>query len=242
MKTISLFLLLALPLCINAQSLGGSLLYGGTSGEFSKFLKSAGGLNLEYSSLIPSSKTSMNYGFDISYLVYGYVNERSSIRTKDGYMDVDKSRTNSIAKLHGFLRAMGPDKIIRPYVEMIFGCSMFSSTSSVTEHYSGEELSSNWDKNNWAWSVGAGGGVLVKAFEPKTLNYLIDCVYIDLRYRYLAGSRTSYLREQDITVDNDGKIVFSPTRSKTDMYLISMGVQVQLNLGGEQIGNEVEEK
>lgn len=232
MKRILVFLILVL--CTNyvqAQSLGISLVGASTSGEFRDYVSGAGGITIDFSSWADPTKTSMVFGGDIGYYIYGYKSEPVDLYLSNGdIVYATEERTNSIVSLHGFLRVLGPETQVRPYAEMVFGGSLFSTSTSVKNRYSDNEISSDWNKATLAWSVGAGAGCMIRIYTPETPGK-VNSVYLDLRIRYLAGSRTSYLTEKGIAYDRSARaIVFTPSRSTTDMFYYHLGVQIPLNL------------
>jgi len=56
----------------------------------------------------------------------------------------------------------------------------------------------------------------------------MGAIYLDLKGRYLFGSETTYLKEGDMQVIN-GNVVYTPSKSKTDMITAHIGVRVALN-------------
>jgi hypothetical protein len=214
---------------LQAQSLGISLVGASSTGEFRNYVNGAGGITLDFSSPADPTKTAMVFGGDIGYYIYGYKSDQVDLYLSNGdIVYATEERTNSIVSLHGFLRVVAPEQLFRPYAEMVFGGSLFSTSTSVKNRYSDNEISSDWNKATLAWSVGAGAGCMIRIYTPETPGK-INAVYLDLRVRYLAGSRTSYLTQQGMVFDPYvGHVVFTPSRSTTDMFYYHLGVQIPL--------------
>jgi hypothetical protein len=231
-RLIFLFAFVLLSSALYSQSGGIAFTGASTTGEFSQYVNGAGGLTIDFSSFADPAKTTMVYGLDAGFFIYGYKSDRVELLMSDGtVIDATRERTNSIITLHGFLRVIGPEKFIRPYAEMVFGGSLFSTSSSVKDYYTNDEITSRWDKATMAWNVGVGGGLMSKVYTPPEPAFF-SSVYLDLRIRYLAGSRTSYLTEKDIVIDPaTARAIFTPSRSKTDMFTFSLGVQVPFTFG-----------
>ncbi len=210
------------------QMVGGAFSGAATTGEFNRYVKNAAGLTADFTFYAPPQVTSMTFGFDVGYYVYDYSNQTSSFVTSRGSrFDAKETRTSSIATFHAILRAMGPDRAVRPYAEMCFGGAFLSTSTTISNYMTDEEISSNWDHSSWAWNAGAGAGLMIRVFQPDVKSS-IGSIYLDLRARYLAGSRTDYLRKEDINLDSYGNVVYAPSRSKTDMMVFSLGVQVSI--------------
>lgn len=224
-KFLFTIIILTQAVCFS-QSVGGALGVVATTGEFNTYVKNAAGFTADFSFYTPPNSTSMTFGFDVGYFIYDYTSQTSTFYSGNGFsFDAKEERTSSIVTFHGFLRAIGPEKSFRPYADMIFGGALFTTSSSVKNYVTNEELSSNWDHSSWAWNAGVGGGLMISVYKPDVKSF-IGTIYLDLRARYLVGSRTSYLRKEDIKVDQYGTVYFFPSKSKTDMMLFSVGVEV----------------
>ncbi len=207
-----------------AQSAGLNLTLAIPQGEFKEKVDNVGfGLSGNINFLAPKPKSPFGIGLNMGYIIYGSESrtEPLSSNIPDVFVNVD--RTNSLLNFHLLFTIGLPTGRIRPYAEGLFGGSYIYTTTSVKSQGTGEEFASSTNFDDWAWSYGAGGGLLVLlSGDPNTDQ---NTIYLDLKGRYLFGSEAEYLKQGSVRIQN-GQVYYDVSRSKTDLLTIHAGVLI----------------
>jgi hypothetical protein len=207
-----------------AQSAGLNLTLAIPQGEFKEKVDNVGfGLSGHINFLAPKPKSPFGIGLNMGYIIYGSESrtEPLSSNIPDVFVNVD--RTNSLLNFHLLFTIGLPTGRIRPYAEGLFGGSYIYTTTSVKSQGTGEEFASSTNFDDWAWSYGAGGGLLVLlSGDPNTDQ---NTIYLDLKGRYLFGSEAEYLKQGSVRIQN-GQVYYDVSRSKTDLLTIHAGVLI----------------
>lgn len=207
-----------------AQSAGLNLTLAIPQGEFKEKVDNVGfGLSGHINFLAPKPKSPFGIGLNMGYIIYGSESrtEPLSSNIPDVFVNVD--RTNSLLNFHLLFTIGLPTGRIRPYAEGLFGGSYIYTTTSVKSQGTGEEFASSTNFDDWAWSYGAGGGLLVLlSGDPNTDQ---NTIYLDLKGRYLFGSEAEYLKQGSVRIQN-GQVYYDVNRSKTDLLTIHAGVLI----------------
>lgn len=108
----------------------------------------------------------------------------------------------------------------------MFGGSYLYTETSVSGQYNSDNIASTTNYDDWAWSYGVGGGILILlSGDPVTEE---GAVYLDLKGRYLFGSEAEYLKEGSVEIIG-GQVRYYPSQSKTDLLTLHAGVKIALN-------------
>jgi len=196
-------------------------------GEFGEEVDNLGyGLSGEFLFLSPKPKSPFGIGLNLGYYVYGRETSSEPWSHTIPWVTLDVEKTNSLLNLHVLFEIGFPTGQIRPYVQGLFGGEYLYTQTSVSGQNDQEAIASTTNYDDWAWSYGAGGGILILlGGDPVTE---MGAIYLDLKGRYLFGSEAEYLKEGGMEVVN-GNIVYHPSKSKTDMLTIHVGVRAALN-------------
>ena len=234
--------LLAKPAPANAQDgeaadvppvviTGIGILGGFPTGEFGENVKNPGiGLSGNVGYIIP--RTPAVIGLDLGYMIYGRERrtEQFSLTIPDVLVDVVTE--NNIFSMNAFLRLMtGTTAPLRFYVEGVVGFHyLFTSTTIEIEdlpRLSGEEIASSTNLDDFAFTRGVGGGVLIEVWgigEDRTpQNRTVRSVSLDIRMRYHDGAEADYLKRGDI-VRRSGTAELNITKSTTDLITAHLGI------------------
>jgi hypothetical protein len=215
-----LFVLFSMSLY--AQQAGVSFTLGFPMDEFKDNLKRVGfGGNAEVL-LFQQGPASM--GLNIGYLNYGSETRRERFSTTIPDVTVDVNRTNNILNFHLLFQIAPPLMTVTPYAEGLFGGSYLFTETTIDSRDENVASSTNFD--DFAWSYGAGGGLLFHIYSDPTAE--VSNIYLDLKVRYLFGSEAEYLKEGSVYFE-DGFAKYEVEKSKTDMLTFSLGVSVSLN-------------
>lgn len=226
LTVLSLLLLFLFSNKLSAQQAGINLSLALPQGEFGEQVDNLGfGLSGEFMFLSPKPRAPFGIGLNLGYYVYG--NESRSepmYNIPEVFLRVD--RTNNLVNFHVVFELGLPTGRIRPYVQGLFGGQYLFTETSVKNENNNEEFASSNNYEDWAWSYGAGGGIsILLSGDPVTE---MGAIYLDLKGRYLFGSRAEYLEEGSVEVIGQ-QVTYHPSKSKTDMLTIHAGVRIALN-------------
>lgn len=217
-----LLIIIASFTCLNAQQAGFFLTMGFPTGEFKDNLDRIG-VGIEGEALFFRTGPAQ-MGIHFGYLNYGSETrrERFSTTIPDVFVDVD--RTNNIVNFHllfNIAPSFGP---VTPYAEGLFGGSYIFTETKIDSW--DDEVASTTNFDDWAWSYGAGAGVLIHLFSNPFEGSAE--LLLDLKVRYLYGTEAEYLKEGSVRLVN-GYAYYDVEKSKTDMITASLGVTIRLN-------------
>lgn len=160
---------------------------------------------------------------DGGFVVYGSEERPVMLsETIGGRITVDLTTSNNIFYLGAGPQLVVPSRSVRPYLSGQAGFAYFSTTSSLRPH-NGETFATTNNFDDWAFTYGGGTGLYI----PLNRRGRVP-VNLDLGLRYRHTGEVDYLREGSIRDLPDGTIAFDPTRSETDIFNLSIGVQVGL--------------
>ena len=206
-----------------AQTLGGSFMLGSPQGEFRDNVDRLGyGIQIHGTIWTPGKLHPFTDGLNLGYLVYG---EESSSRPlsntiPDVFVDVD--RTNSLVNFHLLFQVAPFTGTWRPYAEGLFGGAYIFTKTSVESEWSNENVFETTNFDDFTWSYGAGGGLLIQILRDEGE---LAALFLDLKARYVFGTNAQYLREGDIVVNPaNGSVTYYVSESQTDLLTFHIGV------------------
>lgn len=203
-------------------------------GEFKEHLDRPGiGGNLDVTFWSPSKELPFSFGVDLEYLIYGYNSAVEPINSVYSNSLIDVSRTNSILKFHSLFRIDPLKSKIRPYGELLFGGSYLSTSTSLTT-LSGEDIDSETNFDDWAWSYGGGAGILIDLISMDDPGENAPgSLLLNIMVRYLKGTEAEYLLDDSINITSGG-IEYEVSKSKTDLLSFHLGVILAFNTIGSE--------
>jgi len=171
----------------------------------------------------PSYRTPVKFGIELGIQEKARANQYFSGYSYGYYSDFQVSATSDIFSLMFVARIQSSEPhFIKPFADFTAGWNVFFSTVSVDElsYYSTYSPSySNSSKANWAFAVGAAGGIDI------SLNRR-DAIGLELKVAYLLGSYTNYLT--DPYIDGSGNVSFQQNSSKTNMLIPQAGIRITI--------------
>ena len=210
-----------------AQSGGLNFTLAFPQGEFKDNVDRLGfGGSLQFLFFDPKPGMPVSFGLNVGYINYGSESrqEQFSYKIPDVFVDVD--RTNNLVNFHLLFQIISPTGTFRPYAEGLFGGSyIFTETSIKSRDY--DEVASSTNFDDFAWSYGAGGGLIILLTE--NVGDEVGSIFLDLKARYLFGSEAEYLKEGSVSVQG-GRVAYEVSKSKTDLLQIHLGVVAYFNL------------
>ena len=200
------------------------------AGEFGKNVTNPGiGVSGNVGFMIP--RTPAVIGLDLGYLIYGHERrtEQFSLTIPDVLVGVVTE--NNILSMNAFLRLQTRDGPLRFYVEGLVGFHYLFTSTTIEDlpSFSGEQIASSTNLDDFAFTKGVGGGVLIELWngrESRTpQNRTMRSVSLDVRLRYLDGSEADYLKRGDI-VRREGAAELNVTKSTTELTTAYLGLAV----------------
>lgn len=219
-STIFLFLLFAAS-ANYAQTLSGSFMLGLPQGEFKKNVDKLGyGLQVQGTLSTPGTFSPFTIGASLGYMIYGSESRKVPLSVYVPDITVDVDRSYNLANFH-LLALISPlPGPIKPYIEGLVGGSYIFTTTEVKGENNNEDFASSTNFDDFAFSYGFGGGVLINLVPGLGVG---PDIYLDLKARYLLGSESEYLTEGSVEVTN-GSVIYHPKKSATDLLSIHIGV------------------
>lgn len=224
------FCLLTIGLIQKAEAqvdIGINGMLGLPKGEFKENVGNLGGGFTGHILWSPSPKMPFSVGLNLGFLIYGSESrwEPFSYTIPDVTVQVDRS--NNILNFHLLFRIIPQKGSVRPYLEGLFGGAYLFTDTKIENTSKGEEIASSVNFSDYAWSYGGGVGLMFYVTEAKDdVSGRAMPIFIDLKARYLFGSRADYLKEGSIRNLGGGKVAYDVVRSTTDVLSIHLGAVI----------------
>jgi hypothetical protein len=171
-------------------------------------------------------------GAEFGFMNYGTENREEPFSTTIPDVTVNVETQNNFALAHLLVRLQPNTGFLRPYLEGALGGNyLFTKTTIQNQGKSNEEVASSTNLDDFAFSYGGGAGLLISLYERGNEETTDDKqpikgVLLELRGRYMAGSRAEYLKEGSIRREG-GKVIYDVTKSQTDLLTLQLGVAVR---------------
>lgn len=187
-------------------------------GEFADFVNTGYGVGANLTFMLDDKGTAGVRLFG-SWIEYGRSTETLAFPGLPGLF-VDLTTSNSIYSF-----GVGPEfqlsrGAVRPYLHGAIGLSNFVTSTSAEGTDDEDPFASSTNFNDWTVAYQGGGGLMFQVSHGK------NPVLIDAGVRWQSHGRTRYLREGSLDQDGDGDITIEPVESKTDLLVITAGVQI----------------
>lgn len=232
---LTLFALASIITETAGQSYGLNLALAFPRGEFAQYVKRGGfGGNVEgmlnFNGSIP-----MALGLNLGFYNYGNESRNAPFSHTIPDVTVNVERSNNIGHLQLLIRLQTNNTLLRPYVDILAGGAFFSTTTTIKKERNDEEVTSSTNAEDFAWSYGAGAGILWKISEMTSEGGSGTApLYLDFKVRYLLGTRAEYLREGDVSINpSTGQITYFFSKSKTDVLTVHLGIHALFNSIGD---------
>ena len=211
-----------------AQAGGLNITLGFPMGEFKDEIDRLGfGLSGHFLFLAPTVNRPFGIGLNVGYLNYGQETRREPFSLTIPDVTVDVERSNNLFNFHVLFQLGFGSGSVRPFVEGLFGGSYIFTETTIRSRGSEEVASSN-NFDDFAWSYGAGGGILILLTSGDEEGSDAGALFLDLKARYLLGSEAEYLKEGSVIISN-GRVTYQVSKSKTDLLTVHAGVVAYFN-------------
>jgi hypothetical protein len=202
---------------------GIDFMVGSPQGEFRKNVDNAGfgvAANIGYA----PQGTPIMLGLEFGFMNYGSADRREAFSTTIPDVSVKVSTTNNFVLGHAILRIQPNAGSFRPYLQGMAGVNyLFTETKIENANSTGQEIASNNNLSDAAFSYGAGAGVMILVYSPPEGG--VKDIFVDLGARYVYGGEAEYLKEGSIRNVN-GSVVYDKLKSRTDLLVLQLGVTV----------------
>jgi hypothetical protein len=187
-------------------------------GEFADFVNTGYGVGANLTFML-DDKGMAGVRLFGSWIEYGRTTETLAFPGLPGLF-VDLTTSNSIYSF-----GVGPEfqlsrGAVRPYLHGAIGLSNFVTSTSAEGTDNTEPFARSTNFNDWTVAYQGGGGLMFQVSHGK------NPILIDAGVRWQSHGRTRYLREGSLDQDGDGDIMIEPVESKTDLLVITAGVQI----------------
>lgn len=210
------------------QAGGLNLTLGFPMGEFKKEIDRLGfGLSGHFLFLAPTDNRPFGIGLNVGYLNYGQETRQELFSSTIPDVTVDVERSNNLVNFHALFQLGFGSGSVRPFIEGLFGGSYIFTETTIRSRGSEEVASSN-NFDDFAWSYGAGGGILILLTSGDEEGSEAGALFLDLKARYLFGSEAEYLKKGSVVV-SPGKVDYKVSKSKTDLLTVHAGVVAYFN-------------
>ncbi|UCE43140.1 MAG: hypothetical protein JSV17_09420 [Candidatus Aminicenantes bacterium] len=164
-------------------------------------------------------------GASLGILVYGSETRAEFLAASIPEVEVNVTTRNYILMCHLVFRVQPLEGDFRPYAEGLAGFHhLWTETGIYDRGYCHERIASSVNLSDFAWSFGAGCGVMIKVFEHrKNGNRNLFAMFIDLGARFLKGGRAEYLHEGSICQKNE-QLIYDVKMSDTDLVTARLGL------------------
>lgn len=235
MKYSYIIILLILFICndTNSQTAGLNFTVGIPSGEFSESMTKTGyGGSLHFTFWNTGSSMPASLGLNVGYITFGSETRNTRISSDIPDVTVDVDRSYNLANFHLLVQISPFDGPFLPYLDALLGGSYLYTETKIESEISGDDVASSVNFDDFAWSYGGGGGFLIKLVdqlgnENEDEKVKLGSLYLDLKARYLFGSRAEYLTPGSVRIDN-GRVLYDVSKSKTDLLTLQLGVVISL--------------
>ena len=164
------------------------------------------------------AESPVQLGIELGIMTYG-----EDRRSESFNPDIPEVRVNVVTSYdiftgHALLRYEVPGRIIRPYVDGLIGLQyLFTKTEVQDRNDQFDNIASDTNFDDTAFSYGVGGGVKFRVYSSPTRQ-----AFINIKARYLLGGEAEYLQPGSIEID-DGTLTFDVSESETDILTLHLG-------------------
>jgi hypothetical protein len=175
-------------------------------------------------------------GLDLGFLIYGRSERTVPFSNTVGpSVNVDVITTNNILQPHAVLRLQPLQGPFRPYVEAVGGFKYLFTRTRVENRGSSnnddDEIASETNFDDFAWSGGGGAGVDVMVYRPPAgaqKQSSFRGVSLHLGAQYLFGQEAEYVAEGALEDENGNNLIdeseLDIRRSATTLLVFKLGL------------------
>jgi len=169
---------------------------------------------------VQPKQSPLQFGLKLGFINYGIDSRNTALSSTIPDITVRVDNNYNIFQGHLYTRIIPPSGGVRPYIEGLAGLNYLYTQTSIIERGTYEEILSDTNFDDTAFSYGFGGGMQIYLARQRQLG---SNIYLDLRANYLVGNSADYLKKGSIKIQN-GRATYEVYRSSTDLLLINVGL------------------
>jgi hypothetical protein len=158
---------------------------------------------------------------DGGFVQYGRETQRIPWNANVGRVTVDLQTTNNIVWGGVGPHLMVPSGPVRPYATGSVGFAVFTTSSSIRDRDTNDEIVSDRNQADGTWAISGGGGLLIPVVRNARALF-----FLDLGARFHRNGSVEYLREGGIRDLPGGGVEYSRIRSAGDLWTYQIGISV----------------
>lgn len=208
---------------VYSQTVGGGLVLGFPQNEFNKNVNNSafGGIEGQITLTTPNKENPITVGLNAGFLIYGIESRRVPLSPTIPDVNIDVERQNSMVNFHLLFQVSPFEGEVKPYFEVVAGGAYLFTETSVEGSSNYEHYASTVNHDDFAWSYGFGGGILISLMDSN--EDLPGGLFLDLKSRFMLGSEAEYLTTGDMRVEN-GNLIYQTKKSSVEYLSIQIGV------------------
>lgn len=169
-----------------------------------------------------------------SFLNYGRAERRVPLSPTIPDIRADVETSNNMGFLQGVVQLKAPLRVVQPYVMATGGLGFFTTTTTLEDIRTGEDIISDTNKSDATYVWGGGGGFQFHVYTGERTAGMEATgrepvrLYVDLGARYLQGGEVDYLKEGSLVTDR-GTFDLDPRLATSEIELVQyqIGVSVE---------------
>ncbi len=222
-----LFMLLMIPGILSAQfTVSGGIVVGAPQGDFAAKVGRNGYGGEIYGGYAPAASP-FSVGLSLRIMNYGYDSRRVPFSTTTPGVFVTLTTTNNFLMFDLEGRLQPNAGWVRPYLAGMLGFNLLSTSTTIKNESTNEDIASSSNENDGAFNYGAGAGVdiLLWTAEPEEREPGdVGQVLLHIGVASVYGGRAKYLKEGSIVDLGGGRVQYDVQESNTDLMLYQLGV------------------
>ena len=191
------------------------------TGDFGRYVDAGWSLHF-YAAAGGDRLGPLAFRLDVTGVLYGHETVRRPLSPTVPQVSVDVSTDNYFWSIQAGPQIRLGTGRFRGYGYGLLGATYFGTSSSVAGSDAlNEPFASSTNFYDWAFALSGGGGLLYTVSDNPRMP-----ISLNLDLAFLRHGRTRYLREGGVVVAPGGGVQIHPIESRTDVTVITMGVQL----------------
>lgn len=166
-------------------------------------------------------RSPFEFGMGFSWLSRGsaredvFIYEGEDINGQEIFSRGTMSVNSNIYTYNGIVRFKPLLGMVQPYIDGLVGVRNFSTSTVVRPDDASLETMRERQTRDFALTYGYAAGIKVR---------VTPALMVEGRFSNLFGTQVSYVDRNSLEIDIEGNVTFDEVASRTDMYIIHLGV------------------
>lgn len=188
------------------------------------------GYGINFEALWTPPKQFFSVGLNVGFLNYGTRTRKERFSYTIPDVTVDVTNSNNLLNYHITFLVKPNTYLVQPYIQGFFGGSYIYTETKIQNSSTQEEIASSKNFEDYAWSYGVAGGLMINIHKSKTnpddFYQQKTNVKLNLKVSYLNGTEARYLKVTGVKgwCGNDTNNYQEICKSKTDLLGIHIGL------------------